>query len=75
MDIEASSPAALLRLAERGAGVAVLSASAAQGAGLRSVPLVDAATHGRLGLVARRDQRSPAVRLLRARLRAALRFE
>ncbi|MFJ6620972.1 LysR family transcriptional regulator [Kitasatospora sp. NPDC091335] len=73
VDIEASSPAALLRLAERGAGVAVLSASSAAGAGLRAVPLSDAATYARLGLVARLDQQSPAVRLLRARLRAALR--
>ncbi|WP_316526841.1 LysR family transcriptional regulator [Kitasatospora brasiliensis] len=72
VDIEAGSPAALLRLAERGAGVAVLSASSAEGAGLRAVPLADAVTHARLGLVARPDQRSPAVRLLRARLRAAL---
>ncbi|MBO1416736.1 LysR family transcriptional regulator [Streptomyces sp. FH025] len=72
VDIEASSPVALLRLAERGAGVAVLSASSAQGAGLRAVPLADAATHARLGLVARRDQQSPAVRLLRAKLLAAL---
>ncbi|MFF4384673.1 LysR family transcriptional regulator [Kitasatospora sp. NPDC001547] len=77
VDIEASSPIALLRLAERGAGVAVLSASSAAGtagAGLRTVPLADAATCARLGLVARHDQPSPAVRLLRARLRAALRF-
>ncbi|MFE7589582.1 LysR family transcriptional regulator [Kitasatospora sp. NPDC057512] len=73
VDIEASSPAALLRLAERGAGVAVLSASSATGAGLRAVPLADAATRARLGLVVRRDQQSPAVRLLRARLAAAMR--
>ncbi|MFJ9842011.1 LysR family transcriptional regulator [Kitasatospora sp. NPDC101155] len=72
VDIDASSPVALLRLAERGAGVAVLSASSAQGAGLRAVPLTDAATHARLGLIARRDQQSPAVRLLRAKLRKAL---
>ncbi|MFJ7908441.1 LysR family transcriptional regulator [Kitasatospora sp. NPDC096204] len=74
VDIEASSPVALLRLAERGAGVAVLSASSAGGAGLRAVPLVDAATRARLGLVVRHDQPSPAVRLLVARLRAALSF-
>ncbi|WP_181970644.1 LysR family transcriptional regulator [Kitasatospora xanthocidica] len=73
VDIEASSPAALLRLAERGAGVAVLSASSATGAGLRAVPLADAATCARLGLVVRRDQQSPAVRLLRAKLAAAMR--
>ncbi|MFF2547409.1 LysR family transcriptional regulator [Kitasatospora sp. NPDC058063] len=73
VDIEASSPVALLRLAERGAGVAVLSASSAAGDGLRAVPLADAAVRARLGLVARRDQPSPAVRLLMARLRAALR--
>ncbi|MGW3043457.1 LysR family transcriptional regulator [Kitasatospora sp. NPDC001159] len=72
VDIEASSPVALLRLAERGAGVAVLSASSAEGTGLRAVPLADAATHARLGLAARRDQQSPAVRLLRAKLRKAL---
>ncbi|MFG2846134.1 hypothetical protein ACGF12_23630 [Kitasatospora sp. NPDC048296] len=68
VDIDASSPVALLRLA-------VLSASSAQGAGLRAVPLADAATYARLGLIARRDQQSPAVRLLRARLRAALRSD
>ncbi|MFJ6770582.1 LysR family transcriptional regulator [Kitasatospora sp. NPDC091257] len=73
VDIEASSPVALLRLAERGAGVAVLSSSSAAGDGLRAVPLVDAAIRARLGLVARRDQPSPAVRLLMARLREALR--
>ncbi|MFJ9692718.1 LysR family transcriptional regulator [Kitasatospora sp. NPDC101183] len=72
VDLDASSPAALLRLAERGAGVAVLSASSAQGEGLRALPLADAAVHARLGLVARRDQSSPAVRLLRAKLRTAL---
>ncbi|MFD4654528.1 LysR family transcriptional regulator [Kitasatospora sp. NPDC058444] len=75
VDIEASSPVALLRLAERGAGVAVLSASSAAGAGLRAVPLADAATRARLGLVARGDLPSPAVRLLRARLAAALRSD
>ncbi|WP_405982128.1 LysR family transcriptional regulator [Streptomyces sp. NBC_00158] len=73
VDLEAGSPTALLRLAERGAGVAVLSASSAEGAGLRTVPLADAATHARLGLVTRADQHSPAVRLLRTRLLTALR--
>ncbi|MFD5421712.1 LysR family transcriptional regulator [Streptomyces sp. NPDC127069] len=73
VDLEASSPAALLRLAERGAGVAVLSASSAQGAGVRAVPFADAATHARLGLVTRPGQHSPAARLLRTRLLAALR--
>ncbi|MFE3504102.1 LysR family transcriptional regulator [Kitasatospora sp. NPDC059160] len=75
VDIEASSPAAVLRLAERGAGVAVLSASAVEGAGLRAVPLTDAATNARLGLVARRDQHSPAVRLLHGKLTAAMRTD
>ncbi|MFH7598831.1 LysR family transcriptional regulator [Streptomyces racemochromogenes] len=73
VDLEASSPAALLRLAERGAGVAVLSPSSTQGPGLRAVPFTDAATHARLGLVTRPDQHSPAVHLLRTRLLAALR--
>ncbi|MFI6287992.1 LysR family transcriptional regulator [Streptomyces sp. NPDC051018] len=73
VDLDAGSPVALLRLAERGAGVAVLSASSVQGSGLRAVPLTDAAAHARLGLVARRDQHSPAVRLLRTKLLAALR--
>ncbi|MFD5466039.1 LysR family transcriptional regulator [Kitasatospora sp. NPDC127059] len=73
VDIEASSPTAVLRLAERGAGVAVLSPSAVEGAGLRAVPLTDAATNARLGLVARPDQHSPAVRLLRDKLTAAMR--
>ncbi|MEU6293605.1 LysR family transcriptional regulator [Streptomyces erythrochromogenes] len=72
VDIEASSPATLLRLTERGAGVAVLSASSAHGAGLRTVPLTDAATHARLGLVTRRGRHSPAVELLRSRLLSAL---
>ncbi|MGW2253829.1 LysR family transcriptional regulator [Kitasatospora sp. NPDC001660] len=73
VDIEASSPATLLRLAERGAGVAVLSPSSAVGVPtLRAVPVKDAAVHACLGLVARRDQHSPAVRLLRAKLRKAL---
>ncbi|MER7581985.1 LysR family transcriptional regulator [Kitasatospora sp. NPDC097691] len=72
VDIDASSPLAVLRLAERGAGVAVLSASSVEGAGLRAVPLADAATYARLGLAARPDQHSPAVRLLRDKLRTAL---
>ncbi|MFJ9769648.1 LysR family transcriptional regulator [Kitasatospora sp. NPDC101157] len=72
VDIDASSPLALLRLAERGAGVAVLSASSVDGDGLRAVPIADAATYAKLGLVARRDQHSPAVRLLRAKLLAAM---
>ncbi|MFD0352499.1 LysR family transcriptional regulator [Streptomyces sp. NPDC127110] len=73
VDLDASSPAALLRLAERGAGVAVLSASSAQGSGLRTVPLTDAATHARLGLVTRAGRHSPAVRLLHTGLLTALR--
>ncbi|MFB7245494.1 LysR family transcriptional regulator [Streptomyces populi] len=73
VDIDASSPVTLLRLAERGAGVAVLSASSARGTGLRTAPLTDAATHARLGLVTRRGQHPPAVQLLLARLLAALR--
>ncbi|MEU8777118.1 LysR family transcriptional regulator [Streptomyces sp. NPDC048606] len=73
VDIDASSPATLLRLAERGAGVAVLSASSTQGAALRTIPLTDAATHARLGLITRRGQNSPAAQLLRTGLLAALR--
>ncbi|KJS63441.1 LysR family transcriptional regulator [Streptomyces rubellomurinus] len=72
VDIDASSPATLLRLAERGAGVAVLSTSSVENPGLRTVPIADAAVHSRLGLVARPDQHSPAVRLLHAKLVAAL---
>ncbi|WP_030235132.1 LysR family transcriptional regulator [Streptomyces sp. NRRL S-350] len=72
VDIDVSSPLAVLRLAERGAGVAVLSASSVQGAGLRAVPITDAATYARLGLATRHDQHSPAVRLLRDKLRTAL---
>ncbi|MFI9323372.1 LysR family transcriptional regulator [Kitasatospora aureofaciens] len=72
VDIDASSPLAVLRLAERGAGVAVLSESSVDGAGLRAVPIADAATYAKLGLVARRDQHSPAVRLLRAKILAAM---
>ncbi|MFE3764363.1 LysR family transcriptional regulator [Streptomyces sp. NPDC059104] len=73
VDIDASSPAALLRLAERGAGAAVLSASSAQGTDLRTVPLTDAPTHARLGLITRRGRHSPAVQLLLTGLLAALR--
>lgn len=72
VDIDASSPVTLLRLTERGAGVAVLSASSTQGSGLRTVPLTDAATHARLGLIARRGQHPPAAQLLRTQLLAAL---
>ncbi|MET9181655.1 LysR family transcriptional regulator [Kitasatospora aureofaciens] len=72
VDIDASSPLAVLRLAERGAGIAVLSESSVDGAGLRAVPIADAATYAKLGLVARRDQHSPAVRLLRAKILAAM---
>ncbi|MQS12820.1 LysR family transcriptional regulator [Streptomyces kaniharaensis] len=72
VDIDASSPSTLLHLAARGAGVAVLTPAAVAGDGLRVIPLADAAVHARLGLVARPDQHSPAVRLLRAKLRAAL---
>ncbi|MFF5030243.1 LysR family transcriptional regulator [Streptomyces collinus] len=72
VDIDASSPAALLRLAERGAGVAVLSPSSTQGTGLQTVPLANAATHARLGLITRRGQHSPAAELLRTRLLAGL---
>ncbi|MFD0573942.1 LysR family transcriptional regulator substrate-binding protein [Kitasatospora gansuensis] len=72
VDIDASSPATLLRLAERGAGIAVLSASSTEGTGLRTVPLANAATHARLGLITRRGQHSPAAQLLRTRLLAAL---
>jgi DNA-binding transcriptional LysR family regulator len=73
VDIDASSPVTLLRLAERGAGVAVLSASSTRGTGLRTVPLTDATTHARLGLITRRGRHSPAVQLLLVRLLAALR--
>ncbi|MFD7596449.1 LysR family transcriptional regulator [Kitasatospora sp. NPDC059812] len=73
VDIDASSPATLFRLAQRGAGVAVLSPSSAAGEGLRTVPVADAPVRARLGLVARPGQHSPAVRLLHARLRASLR--
>ncbi|MEU8434747.1 LysR family transcriptional regulator [Streptomyces sp. NPDC029216] len=72
VDIDASSPVALLRLAERGAGIAVLSASSTQGTGLQTVPLVNAATQARLGLITRRGQQSPAAQLLRNSLLAAL---
>ncbi|MFC4508320.1 MULTISPECIES: LysR family transcriptional regulator [Streptomyces] len=72
VDIEASSPQTLIGLAERGAGVAVLSVSSGAGDRVRTVPLADAATHACLGLAIRPDQRSPAARLLLTRLRAAL---
>ncbi len=72
VDIDASSPQTLIGLAQRGAGVAVLSPSSAAGEGLRTVPVADAATHACLGLAIRPDQRSPAARLMLARLRTAL---
>jgi DNA-binding transcriptional LysR family regulator len=72
VDIDASSPQALAGLAARGAGVAVLSASSGHGDGVRAVPIADAATHARLGLAIRPDQRSPAARLTLASLEAAL---
>ncbi|MEU3369201.1 LysR family transcriptional regulator [Streptomyces sp. NPDC006711] len=73
VDLDASSPDILLRLAERGAGIAILSASSTRGSGLRSIPLTDATTHGRLGLITRRGQHSPAALLLRTSLLTALR--
>ncbi|MEW2063742.1 LysR family transcriptional regulator [Streptomyces sp. NPDC007002] len=72
VDIDASSPVTLLRLAERGAGVAILSASSTQGFSGQAIPLADAATHARLGLINRQGQHPPAVQLLRTRLLAAL---
>ncbi|MER7752652.1 LysR family transcriptional regulator [Kitasatospora sp. NPDC097643] len=72
VDINASSPATLLHLTERGAGVAVLTPSAAPGAAFRAVPIVDAAVRARLGLAAHRDRPAPAVRLLHSRLRQSL---
>ncbi|MEU7062611.1 LysR family transcriptional regulator [Streptomyces sp. NPDC046161] len=72
VDIEASSPQTLLGLAQRGAGVAVLSPSSGVADGVSAVPISDAATHACLGLAIRPDQRSPAARLTLARLRAAL---
>ncbi|MFE2291417.1 LysR family transcriptional regulator [Streptomyces sp. NPDC059452] len=72
VDIDASSPVTLLRLAERGAGVAILSASSTQGFSLQAIPLTDAATHARLGLITRQGQHPPAAQLLRTRLLAAL---
>ncbi|MEV7616737.1 LysR family transcriptional regulator [Streptomyces sp. NPDC089799] len=73
VDIDASAPLTLLGLVRRGAGVAVLSPSSAGGvAGLRTVPVTDAATHACLGLAIRSDRRSPAARLLLDGLRTAL---
>ncbi|MEU9041956.1 MULTISPECIES: LysR family transcriptional regulator [unclassified Kitasatospora] len=72
VDIDASSPVAVLRLAERGAGVAVLSPSSVEGPGLSTMVIADAAVRSCLALVSRPDQHSPAVRVLRAKLRAAL---
>jgi DNA-binding transcriptional LysR family regulator len=68
VDVEASSPQTLIGLAARGIGIAVLSPSSAAGAGLRTVPITDARTHACLGLAIRSDQRSPATRLVLARL-------
>ncbi|MER6782427.1 MULTISPECIES: LysR substrate-binding domain-containing protein [unclassified Streptomyces] len=72
VQIEASSPQTLLGLARRGAGVAVLSPSSGAGGGLEPAVVTDAATHARLGLAIRPDHRSPAARLVLARLRESL---
>ncbi|MEU1301728.1 LysR family transcriptional regulator [Streptomyces shenzhenensis] len=59
--LEASAPAAVMNLAERGLGVAVLSASmTARQEGLRSVPLTDADVPAVLALVAA-PTKSPAL--------------
>lgn len=70
--LAANSPQTLLGLVQRGAGIAVLTHSTGAAPGVRTVPLVDAPVRACLGLVRRPDQRSPAVRLLLARLEGSL---
>lgn len=72
IDLEASSPDAVLGLARRGAGVAVLSASMAEGHPLVVRPIVDADTLARLGLCRRVDATSSAARELMAAIAAAM---
>ena len=72
--LEAGSPETLLGLVRRGAGVALLSESMAQGEdGLVSRVVVDAAVTAKLGLVVRLGELPSACRALHERLVAALR--
>lgn len=64
IDLEASSPDALLGLAERGSGIAVLSRSMVDRPGLAVRELADATVPARLGLCRRAEQASPAARRL-----------
>lgn len=72
VDIEASSPLTLIGLAERGAGVAVLPATAAATTTLRRAAISDAVVPACLGLISKPDRRSPAVRLVLDNLGTAL---
>lgn len=72
VDIEASSPPTLLGLAQRSGGVAVLPAGISLPAGLVAARIKDAKVRARLDLISHPEQRSPAVRLVREQLGAAL---
>jgi DNA-binding transcriptional LysR family regulator len=73
-DLEASSPDTLLGLVRRGAGVALLSASMVRGVeGVVAVPVRDAGTTARLGLVVRHGRAASATRALATRISAAMR--
>ena len=72
VDLEASSPDAVLGLAERGAGVAVLSTSMAAGRDLVVQPIADAASPAKLGLCRRVERGSVAADELLERIAAAM---
>ncbi|WP_424216290.1 LysR family transcriptional regulator (plasmid) [Streptomyces sp. BI20] len=72
VDIEASAPGTLLGLAARGAGVAVLSRSAAAGSGLRVLPVPDATVPARLGLATRPRRLPRATRVVLHRVHTGL---
>jgi DNA-binding transcriptional LysR family regulator len=73
VDLEASSPATLIGLAGRGAGVALLTESMTiRAAGVVAKVVSDASVTARLGLVVRDGQLPSATRVLLDRLRTAL---
>jgi DNA-binding transcriptional LysR family regulator len=71
-DFEATSLQTLIGLAARGAGTAVIPISTAPAEGVTITPIPDATVPASLGLVSRPNEPSPAVRLVRDKLQAAL---